>query len=50
MPQKIISAQRKTAREEEKNKGITKHPENKKIALESLYLLIINLHINGLHF
>ena len=27
-PQKIISAQRKTAREEKKNKGTTKNPED----------------------
>ena len=27
-PQKIISSQRKTASEEERNKGTTKYPEN----------------------
>lgn len=43
---KIIKSDRKIARNEERNKGTVKQPENNMMALVSTYLSIITLDIN----
>ena len=48
--QPIINSQRKTARQNERNNGTTKQPENNEVALVSPYLSLVTLNVNELNY